>query len=345
MTLTLRQASGVALTLHERKWDISPTFRRRSTISFTSSNQDYLLQSIKRIQKKVLPNDIFLSTICIEILEETIVYRKNEDFDPIIWQKSYDSRASSSSETFFCHGKQRIGPVGCGNGLVGPRKVGERAAPGCAGSVRIRYRRTSVARMLQRLLFPCSSPAAAAAAAALSPCPAPPGSPGRTFQRRVEDGSPCCDRFPSFRWDVKAAGNVRVAFSPHSLADGMAASGVLPSDPALLPNALRRERDHTRSVGFSLGIDLGNSRTGLALGKGLAPPRPLIVSEYGPFLSSPSARFSIELLVFLSLVPGAGAGDAGAETGDPHNGDRQARGPSGGGSGLRFRVSMILSFS
>ncbi|CAA7403590.1 unnamed protein product [Spirodela intermedia] len=134
--------------------------------------------------------------------------------------------------------------------------------------------------MLQRLLFPCSSPAAAPPpVAALSPCPTPSGVPGWTLQRKFESRSPCCGRYPSFRWGDKAAGNVKVASSPRSLDDGLAASGVLPSDPALLPNALRRERHPTWSVGFSLGVDLGNSRTGLALGKGLAPPRPLIVLE------------------------------------------------------------------
>ncbi|CAA6666787.1 unnamed protein product [Spirodela intermedia] len=57
--------------------------------------------------------------------------------------------------------------------------------------------------MLQRLLFPCSSPAAAPPpVAALSPCPTPSGVPGCTLQRKFESRSPCCGRYPSFRWGV-----------------------------------------------------------------------------------------------------------------------------------------------
>ncbi|GFQ02393.1 putative holliday junction resolvase [Phtheirospermum japonicum] len=44
------------------------------------------------------------------------------------------------------------------------------------------------------------------------------------------------------------------------------------------PNALRRRRDPTWRGGFSLGVDLGLSRTGLALSKGFAV-RPLTVLE------------------------------------------------------------------
>ncbi|XAR54722.1 hypothetical protein NMG60_11029986 [Bertholletia excelsa] len=44
------------------------------------------------------------------------------------------------------------------------------------------------------------------------------------------------------------------------------------------PNALRRRRDPTSPVGFSLGVDLGASRTGLALSKGFSI-RPLTVLE------------------------------------------------------------------
>lgn len=45
-----------------------------------------------------------------------------------------------------------------------------------------------------------------------------------------------------------------------------------------LPNARRRKIDPTWcGGGFSLGVDLGASRTGLALGKGYSP-RPLIVT-------------------------------------------------------------------
>ncbi|KAJ1693788.1 hypothetical protein LUZ63_010486 [Rhynchospora breviuscula] len=49
-------------------------------------------------------------------------------------------------------------------------------------------------------------------------------------------------------------------------------------EPELLPNARRRKRDPDwTSGGFSLGIDLGNVKTGLALGMGLGLPRPLTV--------------------------------------------------------------------
>ncbi|XP_072962134.1 uncharacterized protein [Typha angustifolia] len=46
------------------------------------------------------------------------------------------------------------------------------------------------------------------------------------------------------------------------------------------PNARRRKIDPLWSgAGFSLGVDLGAARTGLALGKGFAPPRPFNVLE------------------------------------------------------------------
>ncbi|KAK2974983.1 hypothetical protein RJ640_012849 [Escallonia rubra] len=44
------------------------------------------------------------------------------------------------------------------------------------------------------------------------------------------------------------------------------------------PNALRRKRDASLRAGFSLGVDLGLSRTGLALSKGFSV-RPLTVLE------------------------------------------------------------------
>ena len=44
----------------------------------------------------------------------------------------------------------------------------------------------------------------------------------------------------------------------------------------LPPNALRRKRDPNWRCGFSLGVDLGMSRTGLALSKGFSI-RPLTV--------------------------------------------------------------------
>ncbi|KAL3814958.1 hypothetical protein ACJIZ3_016226 [Penstemon smallii] len=49
-------------------------------------------------------------------------------------------------------------------------------------------------------------------------------------------------------------------------------------DEKLLPNVIRRNRDPTWRGGFSLGVDLGMSRTGLALSKGFTI-RPLMVVE------------------------------------------------------------------
>ncbi|PVH32401.1 hypothetical protein PAHAL_9G389700 [Panicum hallii] len=46
----------------------------------------------------------------------------------------------------------------------------------------------------------------------------------------------------------------------------------------LLPNARRRGRDpFWYGGGFSLGVDLGDARTGLAVGRGITLPRPLTV--------------------------------------------------------------------
>ncbi|PUZ40189.1 hypothetical protein GQ55_9G405200 [Panicum hallii var. hallii] len=46
----------------------------------------------------------------------------------------------------------------------------------------------------------------------------------------------------------------------------------------LLPNARRRGRDPLwYGGGFSLGVDLGDARTGLAVGRGITLPRPLTV--------------------------------------------------------------------
>ena len=66
----------------------------------------------------------------------------------------------------------------------------------------------------------------------------------------------------------------------------------------LLPNALRRRKNPSWTTGFSLGVDLGNSRTGLALGKGLTPPRPLIVGNKEIFFH----RHSIILKVIYGQV-------------------------------------------
>jgi len=46
----------------------------------------------------------------------------------------------------------------------------------------------------------------------------------------------------------------------------------------LLPNARRRGRDPLwHGGGFSLGVDLGDARTGLAVGRGITLPRPFTV--------------------------------------------------------------------
>ncbi|KAL6642718.1 hypothetical protein ACP70R_020899 [Stipagrostis hirtigluma subsp. patula] len=68
------------------------------------------------------------------------------------------------------------------------------------------------------------------------------------------------------------AGAIRA--SPASTCAG--AAGELPA--SLLPNARRRGRDpHWNGGGFSLGVDLGAARTGLAVGRGITLPRPLTV--------------------------------------------------------------------
>ncbi|XP_020553325.1 uncharacterized protein LOC105173304 isoform X2 [Sesamum indicum] len=57
-----------------------------------------------------------------------------------------------------------------------------------------------------------------------------------------------------------------------------AASVSLPWEEQIPPNALRRKRDPSWRGGFSLGVDLGLSRTGVALSKGFSI-RPLTVLE------------------------------------------------------------------
>jgi putative Holliday junction resolvase len=53
-------------------------------------------------------------------------------------------------------------------------------------------------------------------------------------------------------------------------------AGELPAP--LLSNARRRGRDPLwHGGGFSLGVDLGDARTGLAVGRGITLPRPLTV--------------------------------------------------------------------
>ncbi|KAK6120569.1 hypothetical protein DH2020_045700 [Rehmannia glutinosa] len=55
-------------------------------------------------------------------------------------------------------------------------------------------------------------------------------------------------------------------------------SASAPWEEQIPPNALRRKRDSSWRGGFSLGVDLGLSRTGLALSKGFSI-RPLTVLE------------------------------------------------------------------
>ncbi|KMZ72829.1 Holliday junction resolvase [Zostera marina] len=47
-----------------------------------------------------------------------------------------------------------------------------------------------------------------------------------------------------------------------------------------LPNALRRKNNPNFRGGFSLGVDLGDARTGVAIGKGFSSPRPHSVLEF-----------------------------------------------------------------
>ncbi|KXG38940.1 hypothetical protein SORBI_3001G302100 [Sorghum bicolor] len=70
----------------------------------------------------------------------------------------------------------------------------------------------------------------------------------------------------------RAAGAIRA-----STASGRTeGAGELPAP--LLPNARRRGRDPLwHGGGFSLGVDLGDARTGLAVGRGITLPRPLTV--------------------------------------------------------------------
>lgn len=67
------------------------------------------------------------------------------------------------------------------------------------------------------------------------------------------------------------------------------------------PNALRRKNDPQWRGGFSLGVDLGLSRTGLALSKGFSV-RPLMVISFvfSPFLLSFmwNSRFNLICIVF-----------------------------------------------
>lgn len=83
----------------------------------------------------------------------------------------------------------------------------------------------------------------------------------------------------------RAAGAIRA-----STASGRTeGAGELPAP--LLPNARRRGRDPLwHGGGFSLGVDLGDARTGLAVGRGITLPRPLTVRTSRSLGSSSTAQ-------------------------------------------------------
>ncbi|KAH7687674.1 putative holliday junction resolvase protein [Dioscorea alata] len=75
---------------------------------------------------------------------------------------------------------------------------------------------------------------------------------------------------------VRVRVSVRV---PVQASSSSSFSKKLATETELLPNALRRKTNPLWTPrGFTLGVDLGDSRTGLALGKGFSP-RPLNVLE------------------------------------------------------------------
>ncbi|XP_029119966.1 uncharacterized protein [Elaeis guineensis] len=63
-------------------------------------------------------------------------------------------------------------------------------------------------------------------------------------------------------------------WTPPSCSSSSQKAAAAELEAELLPNARRRKSDPSWSGGFSLGVDLGASRTGLALSKGFFP-RPL----------------------------------------------------------------------
>ncbi|XP_062205731.1 uncharacterized protein LOC133907678 isoform X1 [Phragmites australis] len=102
-----------------------------------------------------------------------------------------------------------------------------------------------------------------ATAKAMKPAPPVRVGTGTAAAASPRISSPCRRR---------ASGAIRA--SPASTCAGGA--GDLPAP--LLPNARRRGRDPLwHGGGFSLGVDLGAARTGLAVGRGITLPRPLTV--------------------------------------------------------------------
>ncbi|TVU15375.1 hypothetical protein EJB05_38894, partial [Eragrostis curvula] len=119
-----------------------------------------------------------------------------------------------------------------------------------------------------RAMLPSAPPRAPRAAASL-----PASRTGRTPLSSPQTAGPAqsSSRFPH-PCCRRATEAVRV--SPGSTCAGGA--GELPAP--LLPNARRRGLDPLwHGGGFSLGVDLGGSRTGLAVGRGITLPRPLTV--------------------------------------------------------------------
>ncbi|XP_062205732.1 uncharacterized protein LOC133907678 isoform X2 [Phragmites australis] len=104
-----------------------------------------------------------------------------------------------------------------------------------------------------------------ATAKAMKPAPPVRVGTGTAAAASPRISSPCRRR---------ASGAIRA--SPASTCAGGA--GDLPAP--LLPNARRRGRDPLwHGGGFSLGVDLGAARTGLAVGRGITLPRPLTEAD------------------------------------------------------------------
>ena len=92
----------------------------------------------------------------------------------------------------------------------------------------------------------------------------------------------------------------------------------------LLPNARRRAREPLwHGGGFSLGVDLGDARTGLAVGRGITLPRPLTVRTTSLSLQLLRVKSPTKLR-WAGMVPGSEA--ARAEAGA----DAARRGPAAG---------------
>lgn len=110
---------------------------------------------------------------------------------------------------------------------------------------------------------------------------------------------------------IRVRVSVRVPVQVSSSSSSSSFSKQLATETELLPNALRRKTNPLWTPrGFTLGVDLGDSRTGLALGKGFSP-RPLNVI----ITNSVNSRY-LWLLIYYSVVLGIGPpwSEAGAAT-------------------------------